>query len=168
MIKFLLIIISICSCISSADAATYTTSNNLFENSYSNNLIDMANSQINNFSSKSYVIFQTNNYDYYLVASDKKDVSINGNSLAFTNSDIVRVIRSNSGSSYYNYVYSSFNESSTIVNLNNIVISNLDTSYSVSSSRFYDYYFRSYLIKLCIFILAIVFAIFLTKGRSYL
>lgn len=162
---FIFTVLLMCCCISSTNAATYSSTANLFENSYSNNLIDMAVSQIDNFSNKSFVIFQTNT-DYYLVASNKKDVTVTGNRVVMNNSDIVRVIRTYSGTSYV-YSYSSLNESSTTINLSNIVISNLDTNYSVSSTRFDDYYFKSYLIKLCMFIVGLIFAIFLVKGRSH-
>ena len=47
-------------------ASSYTTDTNLFENSYSNNLIDMAQSNIDNFYTKDFVIFQ-NGYNYYII-----------------------------------------------------------------------------------------------------
>ena len=45
-------------------AGTYTPTDNLFSSSQSDNLLDMANSQIDNFYNKKFVIFQVDN-NYY-------------------------------------------------------------------------------------------------------
>ena len=145
-------------------AATYTPTTNLFEGTQTNNLIDMANSQVDNFSNKKYVAFQIDN-DYYLAISD--DFSINGNTIILNNSTLIRAIR-NTGTSYNSYYdYSTITESTTSVNLNYIVISNIDTDKSVSSKRFDDYKFNIDLKNIGIFILGLCFAIFITKERKF-
>lgn len=162
-----ILIILCCSCISfQVDAATYTTDTNLFENSYTNNLIDMAETQIDNFNNKAYVIFQ-NSTNYYLVASNKDDITVSNNKITFVNSDIVRVLRVQNGYNY-TYEYSSLSEQSTIVNINSIIISNIDTNMSVSSKRYNDYSYNSQMISIGIFVLGLLFAIFLTRERSFL
>ena len=145
------------------NAATYTPTDNLFENTQSNYLIQMANSQIDNFTNLKFVIFQSND-NYYLVAS--KDIEVNSNSIIFTNSSIISAIR-NSSSYYGYYSYNVFEESSTIINLNYILISNIDTDKSVSSELFNDLQFKSNIVNLGIFILGLCFAIFLTKERRF-
>lgn len=148
------------------NAASYTTTDNLFENSYTNNLIDMAQTQVDNISNKKYVIFQTNSYDYYMVTADKKNVTVNNNTITMNNAKIIRVLRTQNG---YNYVYnySTIEENSTTIYVNNIVVSNVDTSRSVSSQRYENYRQNNYNTWLLVFILGLVFAIFLTKERSY-
>lgn len=149
----------------SVSASSYTPSTNLFEGTYSNNLIDMAMSQIENFTSKKYAIFQSD-YDYYLVTSDS--VVVNGNTLIFTNSTVIRASRVSSGGYNTYYDYTTFTESQTSVYLSYVVISNLNGNKTVSSSRFNDYNFNTNILRLGIFLLGIGFAIFLTKGRSFL
>ena len=147
-------------------ASTYTTTDNLFENSYTNNLIDMAQTQVDNISNKKYVIIQINTYDYYMITSNKNDVSVNNNTITMKNTKIIRCIRTQNG---YNYVYnySTIEENSTTIYANNIIVSNIDTSRSVSSSRFENYRQNNYNTMLLVFILGLIFAIFLTKERSY-
>lgn len=145
-------------------ASSYTPTNNMFENTYSNNLIDMANNQIDLFTSKKYAVFQIDN-DYYLVCSNQ--VIINSNSLIFNDSTIIKATRTNSGYNSY-YEYSTYTETQTSVYLSYVVISNVQANRTVSSSRFDDYKFSIDLLRLCMFILAIVFASFLLKERSFL
>ena len=136
-------------------ADSYTTTDNLFENSYTNNLID----------NKKYAIIQVN-YDYYLIATDSKDVSTSGNTITMKNTDIVRVIRSQSGYNY-TYTYSTKSESSTTIHANHMIVSNVDISNSVSSKRYDEYRGSFYNIWLLVIILGLLFALFLTKERSY-
>lgn len=143
-------------------ASTYNSTNNLFENSYSNNLIDMANTQIDNFASKKFVILQVD-YNYYLVVGE--DYTFNGNSITFTNSTIFSAIRTNG--SYGNYEYNKTTEGSTTINSNYLVISNTDFSKSISSKRFNEYWSEYYKVWLLAFIMGITFAIFVTKERRY-
>lgn len=166
-IKNIILILTVFLAILSHDnvfAMSYTTNTDLFENSYSNNLIDMGMSQIDNFINKKYVVFEID-YNYYLVSS--KDYTVNGNTITFTNSTVISAIRYQSGYSTY-YTYSTSTESSTTVYSNNVVISNIDVPRAISSTRFTDYRFKSYLVYLLVFILGLCFAMFLTKGRSYL
>lgn len=137
-------------------ASTYTPTNNMFENTYSNNLIDMADSQIKNFAYKKYAIFVIDN-NYYLVAA--KDVSVSGNKITFTDSTIISATRG----SNYNYTYSTKEESSTTVNANYMLISNIKYNKSVNSSRVSEYQFRYNLTLLGTFILALCFALFLGR-----
>ncbi len=148
------------------NASTYTSTEDLFENSYSNNLIDMAQSRINDFNSKKYVILHSN-YDYYLISSYEKDITVSGSTITFNNSSIIRAIRGNS-SSGYRYTYSDINEANTVVKTSYIVISNLDTNYSVSSKRYEDFSFYNFFRSFGVFIIGLLFAIFLMKGRNYL
>ena len=145
------------------NAATYTPTDNLFESTQSNYLIQMANSQIDNFTNLDYVIFQVDN-NYYLVAGN--DVSVNSNSVVFTNSTVISAIR-NDSSYYGRYTYNTFNESSTTIYLGYVIQSNVDTDKSVSSSLFEEYRFRVDLVNIGIFILGLCFAIFVTKERRY-
>ena len=146
-------------------AATYTTTNDLFENSYTNNLTDMAQTQVDNITTKKYVFFQLNN-DYYLVTASNKDTTVSGNRIVMNNSNIIRVQRLQNGYNYY-YEYSSLNENSTTINFSHIIISNVNTSRSISSSRLNNYITNRNTIYLLTFILGLIFALFLTKERSY-
>ena len=148
----------------SVSASEFTPNTNLFENTYSNNLIDMANNQIENFSSKNFVIFQID-YDYYLVCSD--NVSVNSNNLVFTDSTIIRAIRTTSGGYNSYYDYSTITESNTVVNLSNVVISNIKANNTISSSKFNDYKFNHDITYVGTFILGIIFALFVTKERRF-
>lgn len=143
-------------------ASSYTSSTNLFENSYSNNLVDMANTQIDNFINKKFVIFQ-NEYTYYLVASD--DYSISGNYITFNNSTIIRAYRPSG--SYSSYEYSTFTEPSTTIYSDYVVISNTEFNRAISSKRFDEYRTDKYTITLLMFLLGLAFAIFLTKERKF-
>ena len=145
------------------NAATYTPTDNLFESTQSNYLIQMANSQIDNFTNLDYVIFQVDN-NYYLVAG--KAAIVNNNTINFNQSTIISAIRNSS--SYYNYYnYNIFEENSTTINLDYVVLSNVDSNKSVSSSLFEEYRFRVDLVNIGIFILGLCFAIFVTKERRY-
>ena len=143
------------------NAATYETTTNLFENTYTNNLIDMANTQINNFINKKYVILQ-NNYNYYLIAFD--EYNLNNNTIQ--NSTIIEAIRV--GENYnYTYNYNKKNEENTTININNIVVSNVEMEKSITGKRFNEYQYQKNMKYLSMFILGITFAIFITKERKY-
>ena len=146
-------------------ADTYTTTENLFENTYTNNLIDMAATQIDNFTNKYYAIIQVN-YDYYLFAAEKNDVTINDTQISMQNTEIIRAIRTQNGYNYY-YDYSTSEETSTSIYLSHIAVSNLTTSKSITGKRFEEYKRNTNITSLLMFILGLVFAIFLTKERSY-
>ena len=148
----------------SVNASTYTpTSNLLSQNNYVTTLIDMAYNDSSNFLTKKFAIFQID-YDYYLVFSD--NISFLNNSITFNNSTIYLAHRSNESYNYY-YTFSKFNESDTTVNLSYIVFSNVNATNTINSSYFSDYKFNYNIINLCIFVLALLFAIFVTKERSF-
>lgn len=148
----------------SVNASTYTpTSNLLSQNNYVTSLIDMAYNDSSNFLTKKFAIFQID-YDYYLVFSD--NISILNNSITFNNSVIYLAHRSNESYNYY-YTFSKFNETNTTVNLSYIVFSNVKSSNTINSSYFSDYKFNYNIINLGIFVLALLFAIFVTKERSF-
>ncbi len=148
----------------SVNASTYTpTSNLLSQNNYVTSLIDMAYNDSSNFLTKKFAIFQID-YDYYLVFSD--NISILNNSITFNNSVIYLAHRSNESYNYY-YTFSKFNETNTTVNLSYIVFSNVKASNTINSSYFSDYKFNYNIINLGIFVLALLFAIFVTKERSF-
>lgn len=164
MVQKLLMFVSLLVLLPSVvNASTYTTTTDLFESSYTNNLIDMSQTQVDNISNKKYAIIRIND-DYYMITS--KEVSVNNNVITFNNSKIIRCLRTQNGYNYY-YDYSTIEETSTTIYVNNIIVSNIDTKKSVSSSRFEDYRQKQYNTWLLMFILGIVFAIFLTKERSY-
>lgn len=164
--KYLLIcVFSMFLAVFNASASTYTTTNDLFEGTYSNNLIDMAYNQIDNFINKKFIIFQ-DDYNYYLVVAAKEDVSVAASSVTLKNSTIFNCYRASG--SYGSYTYTSYTESSTTVSISNLVISNIDASNTVGSRRFNDYWSNQYDIWFLMLITALLFAIFLTKGRSYL
>lgn len=161
---FILILVFIMfSFVKSVDAASYSPTDNLFDSSQADYLVQMANSQIENFTSLKYAIFQVND-DYYLVAG--KDVSVNSNSIVFTNSTVISAIR-NDSSYYGRYTYNTSTEVSTTVSLNYILISNIDTDKSVTSSLFEDFKFKMNMVNIGIFVLGLCFAIFVTKERRY-
>ncbi len=148
----------------SVNASTYTpTSNLLSQNNYVTTLIDMAYNDSSNFLTKKFAIFQID-YDYYLVFSD--NISFLNNSITFNNSTIYLAHRSNESYNYY-YTFSKFNESDTTVNLSYIVFSNVNATNTINSSYFSDYKFNYNIINLGIFVLALLFAIFVTKERSF-
>lgn len=161
---FILILVFIMfSFVKSVDAASYSPTDNLFDSSQADYLVQMSNSQIENFTSLKYAIFQVND-DYYLVAG--KDVSVNSNSIVFTNSTVISAIR-NDSSYYGRYTYNTSTEVSTTVSLNYILISNIDTDKSVTSSLFEDFKFKMNMVNIGIFVLGLCFAIFVTKERRY-
>lgn len=163
MKKIATIIITILSSISIVKAQTYNSNTNLFENSYTNNLIDMAQSQIENFNNLNYIIIQNEN-NYYLIAS--KEIEITNNRITMNNTSIIQAIRTQNGYNYI-YEYNYLTENQTIVNVNNIVVSNIKTNKSVSSKRYEDYKYYNTIKNIGIFVLGIVFAIFITKERNY-
>lgn len=164
--RILILIVSISLLLPSiVKADTYTTTDNLFENNTTNNLIDMAQTQIDNFPNKKYAIVQID-YNYYLIAADKKDVSKSGSTITMKNTEIIRCIRTQSGYNTY-YDYSTKNETNTTIYVNNIIVSNIDTSNSVSSKRYEEYKGNYHNTWLLVFILGLTFAIFLTKERNY-
>ena len=164
-VKIILFILSFMFLPLMVNASTYLTTNDLFETSYSNNLIDMANTQIENFTSKNYAIIQID-YNYYLISANKKDVSVSGNVISMENTVIISAIRNQSGYNTY-YSYNTSNEAKTIIYANNIIVSNIETPKSISSKRYHDYMYDKNFIYMLIFILAITFATFLTKERNY-
>lgn len=145
-------------------ASTYTNTTNLFENTQTNYLFAMANSQIDNFYTKKFVAFQSDN-NYYLVVADSATIS--ANTITFDNSIIFSSIRDSTGSYSYQYSYSIFKESNTIVQANYIVVSNLNFSKSSSSSVFDELKHKKELINIGIFVLGLCFALFVTKERRY-
>lgn len=150
--------------IENVSAATYTPTENLFENTQSNYLFYFANSQIDNFTNKNYVAFKVDN-NYYLVSSDS--VSLSNNTLVFDNSTVISAVRESSGSYSYQYTYYTTEEEKTTVGLNFVVLSNVDTSKSASSTIFEDFKYKKDLRNIGIFVLGLVFAIFITKERRY-
>lgn len=144
-------------------AGTYTPTNNLFSSTQSDNLLDMANSQIDNFYNKKFVIFQIDN-NYYLVTGD--DYTYTETSITFTDATIISATRYEGGY-YSNYNYSTFTEASTRINLNYIVISNIKSNKSVNSDKFNEFQFQKHMINIGIFVLGLCFAIFITKERRY-
>lgn len=145
-------------------ASTYSPSTNLFEGTQTNNLFDMANSQIENFTSKKYVLFQVD-YDYYLVVADY--ATINSNQFILSDTTIIKAIRTSSGSYNYYYEYSISSEQSTTINLDYIVISNITSDKSITGKRFNEYKFNSDIKNIGIFILGLCFALFVTKERKF-
>ena len=91
MIKFLFLIFSFLFFNENVSALSYVPTTNLFEGSQTNNLFDMANNQIDNFTNKKFVMLQTDN-NYYLVVSDK--AVVNGNTINLSDSTIISAIRS--------------------------------------------------------------------------
>lgn len=145
------------------NASTYVPTDNLFENTQSNNLIRMGSSQIRDFLTNYYIVFQVDD-NYYLVSSD--NYTLNSNSITLTDTTIISAIRGTS--SYYGYYsYITINEDTTTINLDYIVISNIDTNKSVSSELFNDLKFQTEIIILITFILGLIFAIFLLRDRRY-
>lgn len=146
------------------NADSYSTNNNLFENSYSNNLIDMANSQIKNFIDTDYIIFQIDN-NYYLISGTLNNVT--DNVVYLDNTSIIKAERVQENYNYY-YNYSSFSETSSSVSVNNVVISNISINKAITGKRFNEYEFNKHMTSIGILLIGIVFAIFLTKERKSL
>ena len=145
------------------NASTYVPTDNLFTSTQSDNLLRMANSQIPNFTNLNYIIFKIED-NYYLVASD--NYILNTNSITLTDTTIISAIRGTS--SYYGYYsYNRTNEDTTIINLDYIVISNIETNKSVTSELFNDFKFEHNVVILITFILGLIFAIFLLRDRRY-
>lgn len=164
MIKLIIIFLGVLMFNENVFASTYVPTTNLFEGTQTNNLLDMANNQIDNFTSKKFVMFQSD-YNYYLVVSD--DASINGNAITLNNSTIISALRS-SGSSYNSYYdYSIISEDSTTINLDYIVISNIKANNTISSLHFDDFKFNIDIKNIGIFILGLCFALFITKERKF-
>ncbi len=147
------------------NAGTYSTTDNLFENSYTNNLIDMAQSQIENIINKKYAIIQVN-YDYYFISAKNEDVIVNGYNITLNDTKIIRAIRNQSNYNTF-YTYDIINEPKTTIYANNIIVSNINTSKSVKSKRFDDYSSNRHIVILLMFLLGVCFAIFITKERKY-
>ena len=145
-------------------ASSYVPTTNLFEGTRTNNLFDMANNQIDNFTSKKFVMFQIDN-NYYLVVSD--NFSIEGNTIIMNNTTIISAVRNNNTGYNYIYEYNTFNEDSTSISLDYIVISNIKSSNTISGKRFIDYKYNNDIKNLGIFILGLCFALFITKERKF-
>lgn len=160
--KIFIFIVSFFCFASIASASSYTPTTNLFESSYSNNLIDMAQSQIKNFVYKDYVIIQSDN-NYYLICGEVTEIT--DGYINFKDTTIIQAYRPNGG--YYSYEYSTFNEAYTTVYTNYYVISNTQSKRAISSPRVGEYTFNKNVTLLCTFILGLVFATFLIKERRY-
>lgn len=162
---FILILIFVMfSFVKPVNAASYSPTDNLFDSTQADYLVQMANSQIPNFTSLKYAIFQVDD-NYYLVAG--KDVSVNSNSVVFTNSTVISAIRNTSGGYYGYFTYNTSIEASTTVFLGYVIQSNVDTDKSVTSPLFNDFQFKMNMVNIGIFILGLCFAIFVTKERRY-
>lgn len=148
----------------SASASVLTPTQNLYDSSQANYLINMANNQIDNFTNCDFVILQVDN-DYYLISS--KNVVVNNDSLILNDSTIIHAVRNQSGSYYSNYSYVVYSESSTSVYLSSLVISNIKANNTLYSSTFDDLKFHTDLRNVGIFVLAFCFGLFLLKERSY-
>lgn len=159
----LILVFTMFSFVKSVDAASYSPTDNLFDSTQADYLVQMANSQIPNFTSLKFSIFQVDD-NYYLVAG--KDVTVNSNSIVFTNSTVISAIR-NDSSYYGRYTYNTSNEASTTVYLGYVIQSNVDTDKSVTSALFNDFQFKMNMVNIGIFILGLCFAIFVTKERRY-
>lgn len=144
------------------NAQTYSPTTNLFENTQTNYLLYMANSQVANFTNKDYVAFQIDN-NYYLVIGDYNSVS--NNNLILDNCTIFSATRETNGTYSYNYVYNKSEESSTTINLNYNIVSNINTTKSSTSTTFEDLKYQNETTVIITFILGILFALFLLNGR---
>lgn len=144
-------------------ASSYNPTQNLLSSTQSDYLIDLAYNQIEDFYNSKFVIFQIDN-NYYLVSSN--DYSVSNSYIDFNNSVIISAVR-DGGNYGYSYSYNLYNESSTRVYLNYIVISNIKTNKSIYSDKFNQYNFRKNVLNIFVFILGLCFAIFLTKERRY-
>lgn len=149
---------------SSVRAATYTPSQNLYDSTQANYLINMAYNQVKNFTKQKFVVFQVDN-DYYLVTSS--DYNVANNSVTFNNSTIIRAIRNTSGSYYNYYSYATTTENSTSISLSFVVISNIAMTNSISNSTFDDLKYHNDIRNIGIFVLGLCFALFLTKERRF-
>ena len=118
MIKILLLILGVLMFNEKVFASSYVPTTNLFEGTQTNTLFDMANNQIDDFTSKKFVMFQNDN-NYYLVVSD--NATINGNSINLADSTIISAVRTSSGSYNYYYDYSTTTEDLTTINLDYVV-----------------------------------------------
>lgn len=152
-------------CSLSVNASSYVPTSNLFEGTQTNNLFDIANNQIDNFTSKNYVMLQIDD-NYFIVVSD--NFTINGNSIILNDTTIISATRNYTSNYNYYYVYSSSSEVSTTVSLDFVVISNINAINTVSSSRFDNYKFNYDIKNIGVFILAFCFALFITKERKFL
>ena len=162
-ISFIAVVISIFF-FTNVKASVLTPTQNLYEATQANYLINMAYSQVNNFTNQKFVVFQIDN-DYYLVTA--KEASIDNGVVVFSNSTIIHAVR-NTSSGYYNYYsYLVTSESSTSVSLNYVVISNISMQNSMSSSVFDDLKYHKDMRNIFIFVLGLCFAIFLTKERRF-
>ena len=159
----LILLICMFSFVKPVNATTYSPTDNLFDSTHADYLIQMANSQIDNFTSLKYAVFQVDD-NYYLVTG--KDVEITNNSIVFTNSIVISAVRYDS--SYYGrYTYNTSNETSTTVFLGYVIQSNVETEKSVTSTLFNDFQYKMNVVNIGIFVLALCFAMFVTKERRY-
>ena len=149
---------------SSVRAASYTPSQNLYDSTQANYLINMAYNQVKNFTKQKFVVFQVDN-DYYLVTSS--DSNVTNNSVIFTDSTIIHAIRNTSGSYYNYYSYATTTENSTSISLSSVVISNIAMTNSISNSTFDDLKYHTDIRNIGIFVLGLCFALFLTKERRF-
>jgi len=146
------------------NASSYVPTTNLFEGTQTNNIFDMANNQIDNFTSKKFVMFQ-NDYNYYLVVSDNAD--LNSNSITLSDTTIISAIRTSSSGYNYYYDYDISSENSTTISLDYVVISNIKANNTISGKRFNEYKFDKDIKNIGIFILGLCFALFVTKERKF-
>lgn len=136
----------------------------IFESTTTTNLLSYAENNIENFSQKNYIIVE-NDYNYYLISFKDYDLSNNDSTITMYNTDILSYIRVGSGYGYtYNLTQNS--EESTTYNMNNLYLSNLDLRKSSKPLNFENYKNSHSILKLLIFILGLIFALFLTRERT--
>lgn len=161
ILSFVIVIISLCSISSSALTISSTYADLTSTSSQVTNLINYANNY-DTFIDSKYVCFRSAQNDYYIVWGS---LELNGNRVQSVGSvEYIRYYRpNNTGDWIYDYgTDSSFSLTSSYINTSNI------DSYGFSSSVFSAYYNEHVLRYLLLFILALVFAGFITRRSNHI
>ena len=132
-------------------AQSYHTSDDLTDNSVTEDIFNYAYSQIDDFIYKDYILLRNDN-DYYLFSF--KDNYKNSVVLHYTYN-------------YNNSSYNIYNDNNVILNLNHLFLSNKKYDYSITSSYFLELYNSKYSILFNVLIVGLLFAIFLNRERKF-
>lgn len=134
------------------NAQSYSTTDDLTDNSITEDIFNYAYSQIDNFIYKDYILLRNDN-DYYLFSfKDNYKTSV---VLHFTYN-------------YNNSSYTIYDDNNVNLNLNHLFLSNKTYNHSITSSYFLELYNSKYNILFNVFIVGLLFAIFLNRERKFI
>ncbi len=134
------------------NAQSYSTTDDLTDNSITEDIFNVAYSQIDNFIYNDYILIRNDN-DYYLFSFIDN----------YKNSVVLHYTYN-----YNNYSYNIYNDDNVNLTLNHLFLSNKKYNHSMISRYFLSLYKDNYFILFNILIVGLLFAIFLNKERKFI